>query len=59
MERSNALRDLTNKLVECKQLYGSAKNFARMAIEDPRTAQETVSAAKGMTEALRIIQTLG
>lgn len=30
-----------------------------MAIEDPRTAQETVQAAKGMTEALRIIQTLG
>lgn len=59
VEKSSALKDLVTHLTAAKHCYGSAKNFARMTIEDPRTGQEAVQAAKGLTEALRIIQTLG
>lgn len=58
VEKSNAMRDLIKALTDAKKAYGSPKNFARMAIEDPAGATEAAQAAKGMTEGLRIIQTL-
>ncbi len=58
IERSTQLKELIAHLVGAKAAYGSAKQFAKMAIEDPAGAQEAARAAKELTEGLRLIQTL-
>lgn len=56
--KSEAMAKLIVNLREAKANYGSAKNFARMAIEDPAGAKEAAQEAKALTEACRMIQTL-
>jgi len=56
--KSEQLKELVEALTKAKTLYGSAKTYARLAIEDPSQAVLAAQAAKALTEGLRQIQAL-
>lgn len=55
---SSQLKDLADNLESAQRLYGSAKNYARMSIENAAEHARCVQAAKFLTGALRQIQAL-
>lgn len=58
LPKDESLSRLTSTLEDAVKLYGSAKNYARMAIENPAEAARCAAAAKDLTGPLRQIQTL-
>lgn len=55
---SNQLKELREALETAKRLFGTPKDFTRLAIENPSEAVLVAEAARKMTGPLREIQTL-
>lgn len=58
MPPSTQLKELADTLEAAHRLYGSAKEFAKHSLSDPAAVARCVQAAKQLTPALRLIQTL-